>query len=192
MSANTSATGGYLDIAPSPGRIAVEDLLHDAIVGITGLDGTLVRPRWQPDPPKQPALDVNWCAFGIVGIDNDGVQVIHNDDVSYVHAERLLTVLVSFYGPGADDLAERLANGLHVAQNREQMIAHSLAFVSVGSIVPVPELIGTKWLRRVDLQIVIRKGTPREAGRVRVLNLQSAPVIITAESGLTVTGETER
>ena len=50
MSGNTSASGGYLSPTSSPPADddALSSILHDLVVGVTGLAPTLVFPRWQP------------------------------------------------------------------------------------------------------------------------------------------------
>jgi hypothetical protein len=44
---------------------ALVGVLHDMVVGVTGLPASLVRPRWQPQPPTQPSVSTAWCAIGI-------------------------------------------------------------------------------------------------------------------------------
>ncbi|WP_217284496.1 phage neck terminator protein [Pseudomonas nitroreducens] len=79
--ANTSASGGYLTPAgaPTPADEALEDILQPMVVGITGLPGKMVRPRWQPGNPKQPEPNVNWCAIGVMHTKQDANPAIEHD-----------------------------------------------------------------------------------------------------------------
>jgi hypothetical protein len=43
----------------------LEDYIQQFVAGVAGMDGTLVRPRWQPEPSNIPDFDVTWCATGI-------------------------------------------------------------------------------------------------------------------------------
>ena len=76
---NTSQTPGYL--TPTSGPLTEEelqDVLTAMVAGITGLPGKMVRPRWQPKPPKQPEHNIPWCAVGIPDEDHDRFSaVIH-------------------------------------------------------------------------------------------------------------------
>ncbi|WP_285908116.1 hypothetical protein, partial [Pseudodesulfovibrio pelocollis] len=57
----SSASGGYLTPATAPlTQDQLVAVLHGAVSGITGLAAELIRPRWQPRPPKQPDHDVTW------------------------------------------------------------------------------------------------------------------------------------
>lgn len=74
MNTNTSATGGYLLPAkqfPLPGNLSFRQFLQQIFVGLSGLPGDLVRPRWQPSPPKQPDIFINWLAIGITEVKPD-------------------------------------------------------------------------------------------------------------------------
>jgi hypothetical protein len=79
--ANTSATGGLLaPVAEVPPLTddALDALFQVAVSGITGISGALVRPRWQPTPPKHPEPSVDWCAIGITDITpDDGPSIQH-------------------------------------------------------------------------------------------------------------------
>lgn len=71
---NTSATGGYLFPAqppPLPANLTFKQFLQTVFVGLSNLSGDLVRPSWQPNPPKQPDLYTNWMAIGITSVTPD-------------------------------------------------------------------------------------------------------------------------
>lgn len=181
--ANTSATGGYLAPAgtPAPSEDTdLEDVLQAMVVGISGMAGKFVRPRWQEKPPKQPEPDVNWCAVGVhntktianPAIDHEGSDDGH--DQYQMHEE--LEVLCSFYGPQAQAYASILRDGIFIPQNGEAVKALRMAFYGASDIRPVPELVNQQWVRRYDLFIHMR----RQVVRVYpVLNILSAdPVIV--------------
>lgn len=70
MSTNDSTTGGYLVPQPRPYPNPLEgeklqDFLQGVLVGVTGLLGKMVRPRWQPVPVNIPPQGTDWIAFGI-------------------------------------------------------------------------------------------------------------------------------
>lgn len=173
---NTSATGGYLTSTPILEDQALFDFMHDLITGITGMDPTLVRPRWQPEPPDLPDFNVNWCAFGITeGETEPGTAyVVHQDSpqiLDQLQRHETLDVFASFYGPNASSLAKTLRDGLQVAQNREILQLASMGLVSTGDVVTAPELIKERWLYRVDLSVKIRRQIVRT---FTVLDLASA------------------
>lgn len=66
---NTSATGGYLQPVPQfptlVGNLSFTQFLQTVFVGMSGLPADLVRPDWQPNPPKQPDIFTNWLAIGL-------------------------------------------------------------------------------------------------------------------------------
>lgn len=159
MPENSSSTGGFLQNtlglpSNSPG---VSDYLQQAIVGITGLDPTLVRPRWQSQPPTQPTVSTNWCAFGIESYDlYDYPIIIHNssglgsDDLYRLERINLLT---SFYGPRAIGYAGLLRDGFYVEQNYAILSAQGVKLRSAENIVYVTELINSQYVNRADLFI---------------------------------------
>ena len=158
----SSATGGYL--APSLGDIAsreqVEDSLHAAIVGMTGLTPEMVRPRWQQEPPKPPANNVNWCAFGVSEWQaEDYPEVRHQgagDGQDILTRNEVIAVLVSFYGPLASILAKQLSLGLYVEQNREQLRKVGIVFVEAKTLRHLPAVAGVDFRERFDLPLVFR------------------------------------
>lgn len=184
-----SASGGYL--APSSDSPAEDDALarqlQAMVVGITGLPGAMVRPRWQPTPPAQPAITVDWAAIGVTRqrpVDHIGAIVHRSDADGGLGADELqrheeIELLASFYGPNAQGFASRLRDGLSIGQNREALAAQDIAFVACGEIVHAPELVQTRWRRRADLAVTLR----RQITRVYpVRNLTAAEGTIASET----------
>lgn len=177
-----SSTGGYLAPvdAPPPQDDDLDAVLQRLVVGITGLGGSLVRPRWQPLPPPEPPIGANWCAIGamdqtpdpdaFVGHDQDGTRSYRRN------AE--LDVLASFYGPNARGYAQRLSDGLLVGQNIEAIQAEGFVFVGSGALRNLPDLVHLQWRRRFDLPLTLR----RRVGR-------AYPILSVASAGVTLPQE---
>jgi len=183
---NTSATGGYLapaSIAPSydtPLDLQIQSL----VTGITGIIGSLVRPRWQPRPPAQPDREVTWCAIGIIEINTEfGHHIKHNstgEGSDEAETFETLELLTSFYGPQSSGMAALLRDGLWIAQNREAMRANGLALVDVRRITHVGELVNQEYIRRADLPIVLRRNVSRT---YPILNLLQAQIELQSLNG---------
>ena len=177
--ANDSSTGGYL--SPAVASPPLEDdaltaIFQQMIVGITGMPGNMVRPRWQPNPPKQPEPTVNWCALGIaVQTLDDGPAIVHNGagngSDTYIRHEQI-DVLASFYGPNGMQNAQLLSDGLAVPQNLEQLKAQDMNSVDAGQIRPVPDLINEQWVRRYDIELTFRRKITRSYNVLNILTAQ--------------------
>lgn len=183
---NTSATGGYLlpDV-PSPpleGK-ALLQFLQAVVVGITGMDGTLVRPRWQAEPPNIPAADVAWCSFGIMGRSADTFPYVKHfgeDDINggydYLMRHEQLELLTSFYDLGvsgeADYYASILRDGLAIAQNREALYLGGFVLAYTGDLTPVPTLLKERWLYRIDFPFTLRRQIDRKYSVLNILSFQ--------------------
>ena len=195
--ANSSSTGGFLtpDSRPAPLiATALEDFLQAIVAGITGIDGQLVRPRWQAIPPQQPPQHTDWCAIGIIEREADlNPYLAHdgtaNDGRGADHMQRheTLTLLCSFYGPQADTHASLMRDGLYMAQNREGLTEHGFGLVETGTIRTVPEPVNQVWVRRCDIEIRVRRVIERT---YRVENIKSASGTIGADDGLTTNWST--
>jgi len=180
--ATNSTTTGYLAPTTAPEYDdALNDILHDAIVGITGITGDLVRPRWQPEPPTQPAFTTNWCAFGIVRsvVDEFAAETMAASGTYTVERDEQLFTLHSFFGPSSHAYAERLRDGISVPQNRDALLAHNVAVQEVQEATILPALLKEKWTRRVDVTIVYRRRTSRVYS---VLTIASAVGTLVTES----------
>ena len=160
-------------VLPAPLTLPVEDadfdtVLQQLVVGLTGLPGNLVRPRWQPVPPIQPEPTVNWCAIGVLAITpNDGPQITHNplggagQGVDTVDRHETIDVLASFYGPQGMSYAAILRDGLGVPQNVEGLLAVGMAFTDAGVSRQAPELVNQQWIRRQDIALRFRRHLQR-------------------------------
>jgi hypothetical protein len=177
---NTSATGGYLTpTSPFPiNDFDLSDTLNGLIVGITGLDENLVRPRYQPEPPVIPSSQTTWIAFGDTSIDIgrtlSAVQrhYPNGDGYNELRQDTLITVLVSVYGPLSQRYIELLRDGFFVDQNWEGVRSSGLKFQEIGTIRHVPELINDIWYRRYDMEVLLKREVIRSYPILNILSAQ--------------------
>lgn len=162
-----------------------DELFQGLVASVSGLPGELVRPRWQPNPPKRPEYSVDWAAVGVTEVVPDDGPVILHDGASnagqgwdeYQRHEDLM-VLVSFYGPQSHRKAYRLRDGLCIPQNLEQMLQQRVAFIDAGPIRAAPELYNQVWTRRHDIELRFRR---KAARNYEILNILSADPILNTE-----------
>lgn len=165
MVANTSATGGYLAPASSPAPLEGEGLLaflQGVVVGITGLPGDMVRPRWQAEPPNIPAAGSVWAAIGVTTRPTDAyayTRELNTGTELQRHEE--MDLLCSFYDLGstgqADAMCALLRDGFQIAQNREPLFRNGMGLVHTDDAVAVPSLLKMRWLYRVDMNVKLRR-----------------------------------
>ncbi len=181
---NTSASGGYLTPVSTPiaEDAALDDIFQKMIVGLTGLEGSLVRPRWQATTPKMPEPNIDWCAIGVNEETPDANAVVTHDgsadggngqDKLQRHED--IVVLATFYGPHSKGYAKQVRDGLYIPQNSEELKTNGIAFINTGTIKAVPELINQQWQRRYDLPINFRRVIDRTYA---VQNIVAAEVAV--------------
>jgi hypothetical protein len=166
---NDSATGGYLapDGTPAPAEDSQLDaVFQQLVVGIVGIEGLLVRPRWQPTAPKQPEASVTWCAIGMTGsfVAPIGAAIEHvstGAGSDHLTQHESIDLATTFYGPLARAAVARLRDGLAIPQNIEAIAGKDFAFVACGTIRTVPEIVNQQWIRRYDMQIAFRRKVSR-------------------------------
>lgn len=149
----------------SPSDDPIDKIVQYWVSQVTGLDGTLVRPRWQPIPPKQPDANVNWCAVGVSFMNPDDGPLIEydpvNDNVKNIRHEEL-SLTVSFYGPAARLYAGIMRDGAGINQNCEYLGANDMTYNGVvGPIHAVPELVNQQWIRRQDMTLELHRKVTR-------------------------------
>ena len=182
-----SSTGGYLGpsvASPPLEDDALDDVFHDAIVGITGLTAAMVRPRYQTVLPKQPDPGTDWASFMVGDETPDaGPSITHNPagqgtDVMVRHEE--LAVACTFYGPNSKRYAKLLRDGISIPQNVEGLQAFDIGFVETSAIQNVPELYNQQWIKRSDITLTFRRKVTRTFA---VLSLTSAEIDINEVAG---------
>lgn len=185
--ANNSSTGGYLAPQPTPAPLegkALSRFLQQFMVGVSGMDGETVRPRWQAEPPNIPPAFNAWASIGVASRPSDTYPYVAHDPTGdgtdVLYRQETLNILASFYDTGADGKAdENLAlfrDGLSIAQNLEALTVAGFAFGSCGDPIAIPALTKERWLYRADLPFVLRRTVTRRYG---VLNVLSSKVFVT-------------
>jgi hypothetical protein len=196
---NDSTAPGYLlpESSTALDDAALDAVLQALVVGITGLPGGMVRPRWQATTPIMPEVTVNWCAIGVTDLDPDAnAAMVHQQaaddgegaDQSQRHDS--LTITASFYGPNAMGNARLMRDGLWVGQNRDTLAASSLGLTGVAGPINATTLLNQKWQRRFDLTITMKQLTLRTYPVRNIIGVQgtittdttATPTPFTAES----------
>jgi hypothetical protein len=189
---NDSTTGGpLLPNVPEPLEDAdLVAIFQQLVAGLTGIDGTLIRPRWQAVPPQQPDANTNWCALGVATeTADDNPSIVHDGNSGsgptqgvdiYVRHEEI-EVYTTFYGPGAQAAGKRLRDGIAMPQNSEALHPSDIRWVSCGPLRAVPEVVNQQWIRRYDMLLLFRRKVTRTYG---VRNIASSDSTITDDYGV--------
>lgn len=177
---STSATGGYLAPSSSPPAEGddLDDIFQALVVGITGIAGQLVRPRWAENPLPRPERTANWCAIGVTGVEADTFPaVIHRgagDGADELQRHETIDLLASFYGPQAQANAALFKDGLAIAQNREELFKVQMNVLDTGKIISAPDLLNNTWIRRFDVPVRFRRCVTRTYPVLNILSAQGS------------------
>lgn len=173
-----SSTGGYVTPAQTPAPLEDENLenfFQAIFVGITGLNGQVVFPRWQESPPNLPEYGTDWAALGITSrIADTYAAFVHDgagEGTDQMQRHETINLLCSAYGPNSGRTMGSFRDGLQVAQNRDALIAGGMGQVDTGDLVSAPEMFKDRWLRRIDMRWTVRRAIWRT---YPILNLLSA------------------
>lgn len=166
------------------GRLTLTEFIQTVLVGISGFNGTLVRPKWQIEPPKNPpSVETNWMAFGIDIGAPDANAWLGNTSDTEMQSQRheTLDVGCSIYGPDALEYYGLLRDGFQIPQNREALTYANMGFVEILPARHIPDLVNERFYNRVETSIILRREIIRTYG---VPTLVSASgVIHTPTSG---------
>ena len=197
---NDSSTGGYILPTANPAPLEGQALLRffqQIIAGITGLDGTMVRPYWQGESPNIPDAGDAWAAFRINKRPSDTFPFVgrlpYGTDTGVDHLQRheLLEFFVEFYDLGstgvnntgglADNYAALLRDGLAIPQNREPLFLNGMGLIKVGDLVTAPSIFKLRWQYRVDFEFTVGRQIDRS---YQVLTIVAANGDIYTDGGL--------
>jgi hypothetical protein len=158
----TSASGGYLLPAQQPssfGKLTFEQFLQTVFVGVSGLQGYLVVPRWQLNPPKQPDANINWLSIALIEDDSDtnAVVGIAQDGSNAFQRQEALTVQCLFYGPNSLEIGKVVRDSLQIKQNLEALQNANMNFVSTGRMTRTPDLVNELWVDRWAMEVYLRR-----------------------------------
>lgn len=156
---NNSATGGYVSPSSSQGfpkNLTFIQFLQTVLVGISGFPGELVRPSWQPRPPKMPDIGTDWMAFGVAesdfagtpGFPFTGTVVVGDQLVYQSQRHEKVTLQCSIYGPAALDNYRLIRDGFYIGQNLEALVLANFGLVGVTKAIHLPELIDERWFNK--------------------------------------------
>lgn len=160
----------------------LDDFFQSLIVGVTGLPGNMVFPRWQTTPPNLPPYGTNWGAVGVTPDTtvDDYPYLKHYDDGFFAFDLMLrhenIEVLCSFYGPNAKQYASYVRDGMYLPQNREPLQLAGMDLTQAGpNLVRAPEEIKNQVTNRWDVTLYIKRCIQR---RYAILSLVSVTGIL--------------
>ena len=147
----------------SYGKLTLTQFIQTVMVGVSGLPGTLVRPRWQAEPPKQPDGTVNWMAIGIAVQTPDANAFIGVNDEEIVTFQRMegLEVSCCIYGPNAIDTYGLIRDGFQIPQNLWGLGSVNMGFVEVTPGRRIPDLVNEKYIDRIETSVILRREIDR-------------------------------
>lgn len=188
---NTGTPGVLLPTSPDiPYDDELINLLQPLFVALTGLDGSMVRPRYQYDQtPNTPEVNIPWAALGCTTTATDWLpsEVHANDGTGQDILQRSedITLLFSAYGPKAQSMAATVRDSLAIAQNRVLFQQNSMDLITVTNPIMLPALLSGVWGRRCDMSVMLRRNVERRYGVLTLAQLPSQGFGLNNEQYLT-------
>ncbi len=168
---------------PFPGHLSLTQFLQTVFVGITGLPGPMVRPKWQKEPPKQEELEVSWMAMGIDVAAPDANAYLWPDSDGFTNSQRheTLDVGCAIYGPHALEIYGLIRDGFQIPQNLETMRSVNMGFVEVLPARQIPDFFNERFIGRIQTSVILRH---------EILRIYPVPTVLSASGTIhTVIGD---
>jgi hypothetical protein len=150
---------------------ALEDIFQANVVGITATDPTLVRPRWQPEPPNQPSFTTDWVALGVSVVTQDWSHYQVHDPTAVttppgygadrVERDEQLELFLSFYGPNCLARMSQWREGIMLEPNRWALYQYGIKLIETRDPVFLPALLKEVNVKRVDLKATFARRVAR-------------------------------
>ena len=132
------------------------------IKGVTGLAGSMIRPRFQEKPLPVPAVGVDWVAFGIrTQRPDDGPYFEQHDENATSIRHEVIDMALSFYGNHGQHFAKLFVDSTAIPQNVNQLKPHKIKLIEVGDVLTAPDLVNEQYVHRFDVTATFRRKTER-------------------------------
>ena len=169
--------------AALPGGLTLTQFIQTVLVGLSGIDGTLVRPQWQAEPPKMPDINTDWLSFGVreTGPDANGYLWTNDAEETVYKRHAQLEVICSFYGPAASENAAIVRDGFQIPDNLVALRSANMGFTGTSPEQRVPEPINGRFFNRVDVAIALRREIQRIYPIVTLLSASGTVHTVTGD-----------
>ena len=166
MSSSLTPAQSYVLPLPGtqlPGNLTQAQFIQTVMAGVSGLPGDLVRPKWQPEEPKQPDLPVDWMGIGISTSTPDANSYVGvNQSEAFVsQRHELLEISCDIYGPNALETTRLIRDGFQVPANLGALRYANMGFVEVSQARRLPDLVNERWIDRYVMSVFLRAETIR-------------------------------
>lgn len=174
---NSTATGGALQVTSE--SFNIYHLMHDFIAGLTGIDNTLVRPMYQPNPPTIPSFNTNWIAYNIVSRDADGhtYHSLNSSDVFNMQQQKVLDLTISMYGSNALQNITNFRASIELSQNWDTLRSYNISFQQCGKAIRTPELYNMRWLDKYTITITLNQLAITNASIMSIINATPVEIL---------------
>ena len=157
---------------PLPKKLTLTQFIQTILTGVSALDGTLVRPSWQPNPPNQPDGNTDWMAFGIATSTPDFNAFIGTalNGVTSMQRHEVLEISCSVYGPNAIEIASLIRDGFQIPQNLDALKLANMGYREISPARHVPDLVNERFIDRMMFSVFIKREIQRTYPIVSILS----------------------